>query len=76
MTYKFGFIGAGNMGGALLTAAANGNPSEKFAVYDVFEEKAKDFAEKYENVSLSLLMPLYGGITFQSTALCSYVRRF
>lgn len=51
MTYKFGFIGAGNMGGALLVAAANGNPSEKIAVYDVFEEKAKDFAGKYENVT-------------------------
>ena len=49
MTYKFGFIGAGNMGGALLVAAANGNPSEKFAVYDVCSDKAKGFAEKYEN---------------------------
>lgn len=55
MTYKFGFIGAGNMGGALLTAAANGNPSEKFAVYDVFEEKAKSFGYKYENVTVTAL---------------------
>ena len=55
MTYKFGFIGAGNMGGALLVAAANGNPSEKFAVYDVFGEKANAFAEKYENVSVTAL---------------------
>ncbi len=55
MTYKFGFIGAGNMGGALLVAAANGNPSESFAVYDVFTEKAKSFAEKYNNVTVTTL---------------------
>lgn len=55
MTYKFGFIGAGNMGGALLTAAANGNPSEKLAVYDVFAEKAKVFQDKYENVTVTAL---------------------
>ncbi len=55
MTYKFGFIGAGNMGGALLVAAANGNPSENFAVYDVFCEKAKSFADKYDNVTVTAL---------------------
>lgn len=50
MTYKFGFIGAGNMGGALLTAAAKNNPDIKISVFDVFSEKAEEFAEKYENV--------------------------
>ena len=50
MTYKFGFIGAGNMGGALLTAAAKNNPDMKISVFDVFREKAEEYAEKYENV--------------------------
>lgn len=51
MTYKFGFIGAGNMGGALLTAAAKNNPDIKISVFDVFQDKARDFATKYDNVS-------------------------
>ena len=50
MAYKFGFIGAGNMGGALLTAAAKNNPDMKISVFDVFSEKAKGFSDKYENV--------------------------
>lgn len=58
MSYKFGFIGAGNMGGALLVAAANGNLSESFAVYDVFTEKAQSFAQKYENVTATDLSSL------------------
>lgn len=55
MTYKFGFIGAGNMGGALLVAATNGNPEEKIAVFDVCSDKALSFAEKYENVNATAL---------------------
>lgn len=58
MTYKFGFIGAGNMGGALLDAAAKNNPDMKISVYDTFNEKALGFAEKYENVSFSALETL------------------
>ena len=58
MTYKFGFIGAGNMGGALLTAAAKNNPVIKISVYDTNEEKAKAFREKYENVSFTSLEEL------------------
>ncbi len=54
MTYKFGFIGAGNMGGALLTAAAK-NCDMKIAVYDVCADKARQYAEKYENVTVSAL---------------------
>lgn len=55
MTYKFGFIGAGNMGGALLTAAVKNNPDMKISVFDVFTDKAKEYADKYENVeSVSL----------------------
>ncbi|MBE6716131.1 MAG: pyrroline-5-carboxylate reductase [Ruminococcaceae bacterium] len=55
MTYKFGFIGAGNMGGALLTAAAKNNPSMKIAVFDVMKDKATEYSLKYQNVeSVSL----------------------
>lgn len=55
MTYKFGFIGAGNMGGALLTAAAENNPDIKISVFDVFQEKAVEYSLKYQNVeSVSL----------------------
>lgn len=55
MTYKFGFIGAGNMGGALLAAAANNNPDIDIAVYDTFEAKALAYAQKYGNVSFAKL---------------------
>ncbi len=54
MTYKFGFIGAGNMGGALLTAAAK-NSDINIAVYDVYSDKAWNYAEKYGNVTVSAL---------------------
>ncbi len=55
MTYKFGFIGAGNMGGALLAAAAKNNPDIKISVFDVFTKKAEEYALKYNNVeSVSL----------------------
>lgn len=55
MAYTFGFIGAGNMGGALLDAAAENNPQMKISVFDVFSEKADGYAVKYDNVeSVSL----------------------
>ncbi len=57
MTYNFGFIGAGNMGGALLTAAAKNN-AINIAVFDTFEEKAKFFAEKFNNVTFTSLSEL------------------
>ena len=57
MTYKFGFIGAGNMGGALLSAAAK-NTDMSIAVFDTYEEKAKAFAEKFDNVSFVSLSEL------------------
>lgn len=50
MTYKFGFIGCGNMGGALLQAAAKNNPDMRISVFDVFQDKARDFAERFNNV--------------------------
>ncbi len=55
MTYNFGFIGAGNMGGALLTAAAKNNPDIKISVFDIFADKAKEYADKYENVTVTAL---------------------
>lgn len=57
MAYKFGFIGAGNMGGALLSAAAK-NSDISIAVYDTFEDKAKAFADKFINVSFVNLIEL------------------
>ena len=53
MTYKFGFIGAGNMGGALLRATAENNTDIKISVFDVFEEKALEYQNKYENVTFT-----------------------
>ena len=52
MTYKFGFIGAGNMGGALIKAAAKNNPDIKIAVFDVCTNKAKEYENAYSNVAL------------------------
>ena len=53
MAYKFGFIGAGNMGGALIRAAAENNSDIKIAVFDVFEDKAKEYEKAYKNVSFA-----------------------
>ncbi len=53
MTYKFGFIGAGNMGGALLKATAKNNADVKISVFDVFSEKAQEFQNKYKNVTFT-----------------------
>ena len=44
MKYDISFIGAGNMGSALLTAAAK--TGKKIAVFDVDENKAKALAER------------------------------
>lgn len=49
--YFFGFIGCGNMGGALAVAAAKGNPDAAFAVCDAMPEKAKTLADAYGNVT-------------------------
>lgn len=48
--YKIGFIGCGNMGGALAVAAAKSVPNEKIAVYDPEKVKALSLSEKYENI--------------------------
>jgi pyrroline-5-carboxylate reductase len=44
MDKKIGFIGCGNMGGALAIAAANSVGADKVFVSDADEEKAKSFA--------------------------------
>lgn len=51
MTYKFGFIGCGNMGGTLLAAAAEKDAGVKIAAADSFREKAELYAEKYANIT-------------------------
>ena len=53
MAKTFGFIGAGNMGGALIRAAAANNTDMKIAVFDVFEDKAREYAASYKNVSFA-----------------------
>lgn len=60
MTYKFGFIGAGNMGGALIRAAAENNKDMKIAVFDVFEDKAREYEKAYENVSFADIKTVTG----------------
>ena len=44
--FKFGFIGCGNMGGALITAVAKTVKSEDIAVCDFDKTKAESFAKK------------------------------
>lgn len=45
--YKIGFIGCGNMGGALVTAAAKTVAGGDIAVCDYDQKKAEAFANKY-----------------------------
>ena len=51
--YSFGFIGCGNMGGALAAAAAQGNPEGAFAVCDAMPEKAEALAARFDNVCVA-----------------------
>lgn len=49
---KFGFIGCGNMGGALVSAAAKAIPAENIYLCDAFKAKSEELANKYgANVS-------------------------
>lgn len=54
MRYTLGFIGCGNMGGALARVAVKSLPAEKIAVCDKHEEKtrplANDYGVKIENL--------------------------
>lgn len=51
--YKAGFLGCGNMGGALAKATAGEVGAENIAVFDTDEQKLKAFCEKYGTASLS-----------------------
>ena len=51
MNYTFGFIGVGNMGGALASAAKNGNADFSAILSDVITEKAEMLANKLGCVS-------------------------
>ncbi len=53
--YKLGFIGAGNMGSALLAAAAKGVNAKEIAVCDHFNEKAESVANTYGCVATNIL---------------------
>ena len=44
---KFGFIGCGNMGGALASAVAKSMDQKEIAVADAFQQKAEEFAKIY-----------------------------
>ncbi len=52
--YKLGFIGAGNMGSALLAAAAKGVSPNEIAVCDHVTEKAKSVANTYGAVATNI----------------------
>ncbi len=47
MKYKFGFIGCGNMGGALASAVASANDASSVAVCDYFPEKVQSLVDKF-----------------------------
>ena len=46
MKYTAGFIGAGNMGGALLSAVANQIGGENTAVFDINENQRQTISQK------------------------------
>ena len=54
MNKKIGFIGCGNMGGALAIASANSVGGSFVYVSDADNEKAKAFADK-NNVNVSVV---------------------
>lgn len=60
MKFDVGFIGCGNMGGALLKAVAEKNKDISIAAFDVSSEKAVSFADKYKNVSVCSMDELAG----------------
>ncbi len=54
MQYEFGFIGVGNMGGALANAVCGALPAGKVAVCDADEKKAAAFVKQYGAAALPL----------------------
>ena len=63
MEITVGFIGTGNMGGALAKAAAKAVPGENIYLYDAFAEKSHALAQE---------LGCHAG-TMQEAAKCSYV---
>lgn len=55
MKYSYGFIGCGNMGGAILSCVAEKHPNSKILAFDIFTEKSEGFAKKYKNVTAGKL---------------------
>lgn len=51
MKYKFGFIGCGNMGGALCKAVAKKEKDEKICVCDGVKEKTDAMCSEFSNVA-------------------------
>lgn len=64
MIYQIGFIGCGNMGGALAAAAAKSIPGEKIAVYDPDGKKALSLAAKFDNIVATDETELVSGSRF------------
>ena len=54
MQYEFGFIGVGNMGGALAEQVSKALPKGKVAVCDLDDKKTAAFRENYGDAVLSL----------------------
>ncbi len=54
MNYKLGFIGCGNMGGALITAAAATLKKGEIAVCDLDKEKVAKFEKEYGVVGVDM----------------------
>ena len=54
MKYEFGFIGVGNMGGAIADAVCRTIPAKNVAVCDADDKKTAAFAAKYGAAVLSL----------------------
>ncbi|MBR6053261.1 MAG: pyrroline-5-carboxylate reductase [Clostridia bacterium] len=54
MQYEFGFIGVGNMGGALANAVCGALPAGKVAVCDADEKKTAAFVKQYGAAALPL----------------------
>lgn len=58
MKYKFGFIGCGNMGGALCTAVARKESNEPICVCDGVKEKTEALSERFSNITAVTLNEL------------------
>lgn len=55
MKYDYGFIGCGNMGGAILSCIAQKHPESAILAFDVDMQKSLAFSEKYSNVKAGSL---------------------